>query len=144
MCRQHTRRLKSPRKLFAKSIHPTMATKGHGHGLELYIYILLTPSQSPHTHTQHTHSWYKAISNFEILKFNVKALAVKGHIVDPVSSRCISVSLSIGTTIIYIWPIRCFTSKKHIRNIETKIANKSISNRITPNFNQVISMTMGM
>ena len=55
-----------------------------------------------HPHPTHIHSWEKAISNFEILKFNVKALDVKVHIVDPVSSRCISFSFRVNWNNHYI------------------------------------------
>ena len=48
---------------------------------------------------------------------------------------------SIGPTIPEIWPKWCLTLKKHIRKFWRNFAKITVSNRISPKYNQVIIMT---
>ena len=120
--------------------------QGHGCGQRARSYNRPILTHFIFISQQSDQQFPRAISKLDLETSKVKVMSeVKGqcHILHTASNRCTSFYsfTSIGPTIPDIWPKVGLTLKKHIRFFKRKFAKIKVSNRTSPKYNQVITIT---
>ena len=118
--------------------------QGHGCGQRARSYngpsILLTRFFSFHIN-QTNNPWNTAISKFDLETSKVRVMWSKIKVTYHTQYPTDALPFCFTSMGPEIWPKYCLTLKKHIRNFIRKFVKIIVSNKTSPKFSQVITMT---